>query len=121
VLHVRPGRVLAHPLVHAVCLDQPRKGFPRQFELADRRLHVPQHRPRRLTREGGADLSLQLVERGEPVPRIGVAELVDEPRVAVKSTDVWPQLTREEDRPDGEVLAGGARCDLGELHPIILA
>jgi hypothetical protein len=34
---------------------------------------------------------------------------------------VWAQLAREENRADREVLAGGARCDLGELHTIILA
>jgi hypothetical protein len=34
---------------------------------------------------------------------------------------VWPQRARKEDRADGEVLAGGTRCDLGELHGPILA
>jgi hypothetical protein len=34
---------------------------------------------------------------------------------------VWPQGTREEDRADREVLAGGACCNLGELHGTILA
>jgi hypothetical protein len=34
---------------------------------------------------------------------------------------VRPQRTREKDRPDREVLAGGTRCDLGELHGTILA
>jgi hypothetical protein len=34
---------------------------------------------------------------------------------------VWPQRTREENRADGEVLTGGARCDVGGLHQTILA
>jgi hypothetical protein len=34
---------------------------------------------------------------------------------------VRPQIARKENRADREVLAGGARCDLGQLHPIILA
>jgi hypothetical protein len=29
---------------------------------------------------------------------------------------VWPQRTWEENRPDGEVLAGCSGCDLGQLH-----
>jgi hypothetical protein len=34
---------------------------------------------------------------------------------------VRAQGTREENRADREVLAGGTRCDLGELHGPILA
>jgi hypothetical protein len=34
---------------------------------------------------------------------------------------VRPQWTRKEDRADRKVLAGGTRCDLGELHAGILA
>ena len=115
VLQVRPGLVLADPLVPAVRLDQPQERLPRQVEAPDRRLHVAQHRPRRLAGERRVDLPLELVERCEPVTRVGVAELVDEARVAVERTDVRTQRPREEDRADREVLAGGPRCDLGEL------
>jgi hypothetical protein len=34
---------------------------------------------------------------------------------------VWTQRAWEENRADREILAGGARCDLGELHLSILA
>jgi hypothetical protein len=34
---------------------------------------------------------------------------------------VRPQRAREEHRADGEVLTGGASCDVGELHATILA
>jgi hypothetical protein len=34
---------------------------------------------------------------------------------------VRPQRTRKENRADREVLAGGTRCDVGELHRNILA
>jgi hypothetical protein len=34
---------------------------------------------------------------------------------------VRAQRPREENRADREVLAGGARCDLGKLHQTILA
>jgi hypothetical protein len=91
VLQVRPPLVLAHALVHAIGLDQPQERLARQLELPNRRLHVPQDRPRRLARERSVDLPLELVERREPVPFVGVAELVDEPRVAVESADVRAQ------------------------------
>ena len=91
VLQVRPGRVLAHPLVHAIRLDQPQERLARQLELANRRLHVPQDRPRRLARESRVDLPLELVEGHEPVALVGVPELVDEPRVALESADVGAQ------------------------------
>ena len=42
LLQVRPRLVLAHPLVHAIRLDQPQERLARQLELANRRLHVPQ-------------------------------------------------------------------------------
>jgi hypothetical protein len=121
VLQIGPCLVLAHPLVHPIRLDQAQERLARQLELANGGLDVPQDRPRRLTCEGGVDLRLQLVERREAVAFVRVAELVDESRVAVKSADVRAQRTREENRPDGEVLAGCAGCDLGELHATILA
>ena len=121
LLEIGPRLVLAHPLVHAIRLDQPQERLARQVELADRRLHVPQHRPRRLAGEGRVDLALELVERGEAVALVRVAELVHEPRVAVQGPDVRAQGAREKHRADREVLAGGASCDLGELHPSILA
>ena len=42
-------------------------------------------------RESRVDLPLELVERREPVALVRVAELVDEPRVAVESADVRAQ------------------------------
>ena len=121
VLQVVPRLVLGHPLIHAVRLDQPQERLARQVELPDRRLHVPQDGPGRLPGEGRVHLPLELVERLEPVALVRVAELVDEPRVAVQRADVRPQRAGEEHRADGEVLAGGAGCDLGELHATILA
>ena len=112
---------LADPLIHAVRLDQAQERLARQVELADRRLHVPQHRPRRRACEGGVNLTFELVERREPVAVVCVAELVHEPCVAVERADMRTQRTREEHRADREVLAGGTRCDLGELHVAILA
>ena len=40
----------ADALIHPVRLDQPQERLARQVELADRRLDVPQHRPRRAAR-----------------------------------------------------------------------
>jgi len=116
VLHLVPRLVLAHPLVHPVRVDQPQERLPRQAELGDRRLDVPQHRPRRLTGKGGVDLPLELVERGETVTVVCVAQLVHEPRVAVEGPDVRAQRAREENGADREVLTGGAGGDLRELH-----
>src|SRR5581483_4651621 len=59
---------------------------------------------------------LQLVERREAVARVCVAELVDEPGVAVEGAHVRPQSPREENRADREVLPGGSRRYLAHLH-----
>ena len=121
MLQVVPRLVLGHPLVHPVRLDQPQERLAWQVELADRRLDVPQHGPRRLAGEGGVDLALELVERREPVALVRVAELVDEPRVAVEGADVWPQRAAGRGASRREVLPGSAGGDLGELHATILA
>ena len=118
---VRPRGVLGHLLIHAIRLDQPQERLARQVELPNRRLHVPQNRPGRVTHKSRVHLPLELVERRKPVALVRVAELVDKPRVAVERADVRAQRAREEHRADGEVLAGGAGCDLGELHSTILA
>jgi hypothetical protein len=121
VLQVRPGLVLADPLVHPIRLDQTQERLAGQVELANRRLHVLEHRPGCRAGEGGIHFALELVERREPVALVGVAELVDEPRVAIEGTDMRAQRAREENRADGEVLARGALSDLGKLHSTILA
>ncbi len=115
-LQLVPGLVLRAALVDPVRLDQAQERLARQVELAHRRLHVPQHRPRRLALEGRAHLLLELVERGEAVSLERVAQLVDEPGVAVERPDVRAQGARKEDRTDREILPCRPRCDLGDLH-----
>jgi len=119
VLQLRPGPVLAHPLIHAIRLDQPQERLARQVELPNRRLDVPQHRPRRLTGEGRIDLLLELVERREPIAVVRVPQLVDEPRVAVERPDVRAQRARKKTRADREVLAGGAVITMGQNEFVV--
>ena len=95
VAQLLPRLVLRDALIHPVRLDQAEERLARQVELADRRLDVPQHRPRRAPLEGRVDLALELVERGKPVAVERVADLVDEPRVAVERADVRTQRARE--------------------------
>src|SRR5260370_26882860 len=51
------------------------------------RSDVPQDGPRRLALERQADLLLELVEGGETVAVVCVAELVDEARVAIERSE----------------------------------
>src|SRR5207249_3091292 len=90
-----PRLVLVDALVHPVRLDQAEERLTRQVELTDRRLDVPQYRPRGAPLERRADLALELVERREPVALERVPDLVDEPRVAVEGADVRTQRPGE--------------------------
>ena len=116
VLHVDPRLVLGDALVDPVRLDQAVERLARQIELPNGRLHVPEDRPRRLAVERERNLSLQLVERREPVAVVGVTELVDQSRVAVERAHMRPQCARKQNRADREVLPGRPRSDLGDLH-----
>ena len=116
VLQVRPRGVLAHPLIHAIRLDQAQERLARQVELANRRLHVPQHRPGRLAGESRVDLPLELVERGEPVFVELIAEDVDEAGETVDRTEMGPQPAGEEDRGNRKVLGSGAAGHGGDVH-----
>ena len=98
------------------CLDQAHERLARQVELADRRLELPHHRPRRLAVVAGVDLPLELVERGQPVALGLVAEDVHEPREAVDGPQVRAQRAREEKRRDREVLRPRTGGDGGWIH-----
>ena len=71
----------------------------------------------------GVELRLELVQRGEPVALALVAEDVDEPREAVDRAQVRPELAREEQRRDGEVLRPRAGSHLWnrQRHATMLA
>ena len=66
-LDLVPRLVLGLALVDPVALDQPQERLAREVELADRRLELPHHRPRRVAVVAGLDLTLQLVELCKPV------------------------------------------------------
>ena len=118
-LQVGPGLVGRDALIHPVRLDQAQERLARQRAGADRRLQLAHHLPGRLAFVAGLDLSLELVERRQPVPFVLVAEDVHQPGEAVDRAQVRTQRAREEERGDGEVLRarpGGDRARGGRIH-----
>ena len=116
LLHVGPCLVRRNALVDAVGLDQAQERLAREIELAHRWLDVAEHRPRGLSFERERHLLLDLVESGQPIPVVGVTELVYEPGIAIEGAHVRAQRAGKENRADREIFPGGPRCDLGHLH-----
>src|SRR4051794_28249108 len=108
VLQVAPGLVLGDPLVDPVRLDQAQERLPRKAERADRRLESAHDGPRGRAAVTRLELSLELVQRGQPVAFDLVAEDVDEARKSIDRAKVRPQAAREEEGRDREVLRPGA-------------
>jgi hypothetical protein len=79
-----PGLVLGDALIHAIRLDQAPERLAREAACLDRRPELAHHRPGgRALAVAEVELTLELVEHGEPVARPLVAEDVDEPCEAV--------------------------------------
>ena len=95
LLQVVPGLVLGDALIHPVRLDQSQERLARKRELVDGRRERPHDRPGRLARVAGAELLLQLVERGQAIALDLVPEHVDEPGETVDGAQVRPEAARE--------------------------
>ena len=100
-LQVGPGRVLGDPLVHPVGLDQAQERLPGQVELADRRLELLHHRPRRRAARN----------RRRPRPRARRAARAGRPRPRRRGC---PRAGRTRTRPAG---AAGAHAGRGATRP----
>ena len=107
------GQVRDGLLVPPVRLDQPCERGAGQSELAHRRPEPAQDGMFGLGPvEDPVEVGLEGSEEPEPVAGGGIADLVDEPRVAVDREQVAARRFPQDDRGDREVLAGGAVVDL---------
>src|SRR3954447_9900326 len=116
VLQVAPALVLGDPLIHPVRLDQAQERLPRQVKRPDRRLENAHDGPRGRAAVARLELSLELIQRGEPVAFDLVAEDVDEARKSIDRAEVGPQAAGEEKGRDREVLGPGAAGDRADVH-----
>ena len=84
----------------------------------DRGSERTHHRPGRLAPVAGFELTLELVQRGEPIALHLVAENVHQPGEPVDGAEMRPETARKEDGGNREVLGARSAGDGSHIHGV---